>query len=110
MQAAIDETDRRRDKQRQFNLQHNIEPKGISKSITDIMQVAIPGSGLPGFTKNYSKVGEPSAEYKAMSPKQIGKKLKQLEEAMYKHAKNLEFEQAAKIRDEIKALQELALV
>ena len=110
MQAAIDETDRRRDKQRQFNLQHHIEPKGISKSITDIMQVAIPGSGLPGFSKSYAKVAESAAEYKVMTPKQLGKKLKQLEEAMYKHAKNLEFEQAAKIRDEIKALQEQALV
>ena len=110
MQAAIDETDRRREKQRQFNLQHHIEPKGISKSITDILQVAIPGSGLPGFTKKYDKVAEKSAEYKVMNPKQLGKKLKQLEDTMYKHAKNLEFEQAAKIRDEIKALQEQALV
>jgi excinuclease ABC subunit B len=110
MQAAIDETDRRRDKQHQFNQLHHIEPKGISKSITDIMQVAIPGSGLPGFSKSYGKVAESKADYQAMSPKQLGKKLKQLEDAMYRHAKNLEFEQAAKIRDEIKQLQERALV
>ncbi len=110
MRAAIDETDRRRDKQRAFNLQHHIEPKGISKSITDILQVSIPGSGLPGFTKNDAKIAEKSAEYKVMTPKQLGKKLKQLEETMYKHAKNLEFEQAAKIRDEIKVLQERAMV
>jgi len=106
MQAAIDETDRRRDKQRQFNLDHHIEPKGISKSITDILQVAIPGSGLPGFSHSYDKVAEFAPEYKVMSPKQLGKKLKQLEETMYKHAKNLEFEQAAKVRDEIKRLQD----
>jgi excinuclease ABC subunit B len=55
-------------------------------------------------------VAEHAADYKAMTPKQLGKKLKQLEDAMYQHAKNLEFEQAAKIRDEIKMLQEQILV
>jgi excinuclease ABC subunit B len=112
MQAAIDETDRRRDKQRLFNQAHNIVPIGIQKSVTDILQVSIPGAGWSSHSHKYgqsasnSKVAEKSAEYKAMSPKQLSKKLKQLEDAMYLHAKNLEFEQAAKIRDEIKLLQE----
>ncbi len=116
MQAAIDETDRRRDKQRQFNEDHQIVAKGIQKSVTDILQVAIPGAGWSSHSHKYSsgqaynKVAENLAEYQAMSPKQLSKKLKQLEELMYKHAKNLEFEQAAKIRDEIKELQERALV
>ena len=110
MQQAIEETDRRRDKQRQFNIDHHIEPATILKSITDILQISIPGSGLPGSDKKISKVAEYPADYKAMSPKQLGKKLKQLEDEMYRYAKNLEFEQAARIRDEIKVLQEQILV
>jgi len=107
MQQAIEETDRRREKQREFNIRHHIEPATILKSISDILQVAIPGSG--GANKVLGKIAEYSADYKAMTPKQSAKKLKQLEESMYQHAKNLEFEQAAKIRDEIKALQEFML-
>jgi excinuclease ABC subunit B len=116
MQAAIDETDRRRDKQRSFNQDNNIVPIGIQKSVSDILQT-IPGAGWSNHSHRYGsrstgerKVAEPSADYITISPKQLGKKLKQLEEAMYKHAKNLEFEQAAKIRDEIKGLQERAMV
>ena len=110
MQQAIEETDRRREKQHQFNIEHHIEPATILKSITDILQISIPGSGLPSGDKKLSKVAEYSADYKAMTPKQLGKKLKQLEDAMYQYAKNLEFEQAARIRDEIKVLQEQILV
>ncbi|HEY8035874.1 MAG TPA: excinuclease ABC subunit UvrB [Methylobacter sp.] len=110
MQQAIDETDRRREKQHKFNIEHHIEPKTIFKSVTDILQVSIPGAGMTNANTVLSKVAEFPADYKAtMSPKQAGKKLKQLEDAMYQHAKNLEFEQAAKIRDEIKVLQGLML-
>ncbi len=110
MQQAIDETERRREKQRNFNIEHHIEPATIYKSVTDILQISIPGSGLPSGDKKISKVAEHAADYKAMTPKQLGKKLKQLEDDMYRYAKNLEFEQAAKIRDEIKVLQEQILV
>jgi excinuclease ABC subunit B len=110
MQQAIEETERRREKQHKFNIEHHIEPATILKSITDILQFSIPGSGAPSGDKKLGKVAEYSADYKAMTPKQLGKKLKQLEDAMYQHAKNLEFEQAARIRDEIKVLQEQILV
>ena len=109
MQQAIDETERRREKQHEFNLKHGIEPATILKSITDIMQVAIPGSGTTS-AKALSKVAEYAADYKTMTPKQLGKKLKQLEDDMYRYAKNLEFEQAARIRDEIKVVQEQLLI
>jgi excinuclease ABC subunit B len=109
MQQAIDETDRRREKQSTFNTEHHIEPATILKSITDILDVAIPGSG-GAYARALNKVAEPSADYKAMTPVQLGKKIKQLEETMYRHAKNLEFEQAARVRDEIKVLQDQMLV
>ncbi|WP_415878354.1 excinuclease ABC subunit UvrB [Methylomonas sp. TEB] len=104
MQLAIDETERRRDKQEAFNKEHNIQPKTIFKSVTDILELSIPGSG-GSISNARAKVAEPAGNYKAMTPKQAAKALKQLEEKMYQHAKNLEFEDAARIRDQIKLLQ-----
>ena len=99
MQQAIEETNRRRDKQQSFNTKHNITPVSVSKAITDILQTGL-ASNEP-----LKQVAEPKASY-TISPEQLGKKIKQLENQMYQHAKNLEFEQAAKLRDEIKRLQE----
>ncbi len=107
MQQAIEETERRREKQHHFNCEHHIQPTTVYKSVTDILQLAVPGSGVSG--KTLAKVAEAAADYKAMTPKQLSKALKQLEERMYQHAKNLEFEQAAKLRDEIKTLQDFML-
>jgi excinuclease ABC subunit B len=104
MKQAIDETERRRNKQIAFNKEHNIQPKTIFKSVTDILELSIPGSG-GSISSARAKVAEPAVEYKAMKPKQAAKLLKQLEEKMYQHAKNLEFEDAARVRDQIKLLQ-----
>ncbi len=104
MRQAIEETERRREKQIQFNRRHGIEPKTVFKSVTDILEVAIPGAGTK-VAKVDSKVAETLADYHALSPKQAAKKLKKLEDQMYQAAKNLEFEEAARIRDEIKLLK-----
>lgn len=101
MQLAMDETERRRAKQQAFNLENNIQPRSVKKSVTDIMELSIPGAGHSGRLK----VAESTADYSVSDPKQLAKSLKQLEDKMYQHAKNLEFEEAARVRDQIKQLQ-----
>ncbi len=107
MQRAMDETERRRNKQIAFNKEHNITPKSIRKSITDIMEGAVPGSR----GRQRQKVSEPKSGYTtepalASSPDEIARQIKKREEAMHNQARNLEFEQAAKTRDEIISLRE----
>jgi len=108
MRRAIDETDRRREKQIEHNQRHGITPKTILKSIADIMEGAYPGA--PMTAKSYAKVAEEEAEYAELTPKQMAKRIRQMEEQMYRHAKDLEFEEAARIRDMIKTLQDRGLV
>jgi excinuclease ABC subunit B len=108
MAQAIEETQRRREKQHEFNLRQGITPTTVFKSVTDILEIAIPGAGLNQSAK--SKVAEQQTTYKSLSAKEKEKKLAQLEEQMYKHAKNLEFEEAARVRDEIKQLQAEMLI
>lgn len=103
MQRAMDETERRREKQLTFNSEHGITPQGIKKSVEDILE----GAYTPGAKSRQAskRVAEPSkdyvVDYQKLSPKELGKRLSQLEDKMYEAAKNLEFEQAAKYRDEI---------
>jgi len=104
MRQAMDETERRREKQHQFNLKQGIQPTTIYKSVTDIMALEVPGSGLSMANMGH-KVANSAAEYKALTPKQAAKQLKQLEKEMYQYAKNMEFEAAAIIRDKIKLLR-----
>lgn len=108
MAQAIDETQRRREKQIEFNQQQGITPTTIYKSVTDILELTIPGAGLNQTSRR--KVAEESASYKGLSAKDKEKKLVQLEDQMYKHSKNLEFEEAARVRDEIKQLQAEMLI
>ncbi|TVO75808.1 excinuclease ABC subunit UvrB [Sedimenticola selenatireducens] len=108
MQRAIDETNRRREKQVAHNLEHNITPQSIIKSVTDIMEGARPGG--PMSAKRYARVAEEVAEYSAMTPKQMAKRIQDLEKQMYQHAKDLEFEEAARIRDQLKSLQDKGLL
>ncbi len=106
MQRAIDETERRRAKQLAFNEANGIVPKGIKKDIRDIME----GAAVPGARgkRRAAKAAEDSGRYEAelRSPADITKRIAQLEERMLKLARDLEFEAAAKLRDEIQQLRE----
>ncbi len=105
MQRAISETDRRREIQRLYNKEHGITPKGIEKAIKVILETSEEFS--PQARERAERVAEEAAVYQTLSPKQLAKQLKKLEEQMYQHAKNLEFEEAARVRDKIKHIQEV---
>ncbi|AAU91562.1 excinuclease ABC, B subunit [Methylococcus capsulatus str. Bath] len=109
MQQAIDETERRRAKQIAYNERHGLTPRGITKSVTDILEVSIPG-GSAGSRKQAARVAEPGAGYKVAKPSEAARLIKQLEEKMYAHARDLEFEEAARLRDEIQRIRESALM
>lgn len=99
MQRAISETERRRQKQAEYNHIHHITPRSVKKHIRDILEGA--RSDIQPSSVNYLKVAERQSQYAHLSPKAIGQKLQQLEKMMLNHAKNLEFEAAAQCRDEI---------
>ncbi len=104
MDKAIKETDRRREKQQAHNKANNITPKGVVKMISDVMEMGY----KPGQSKSQYdmlKVAEETGNYHKMSAKEVAKEIKQLETKMYKHATNLEFEEAAKIRDQVDSIK-----
>ena len=104
MRRAIDETERRRAKQVAFNTARGIVPRGIRKTIRDLIDgVAAERSG-----KDDLKFAQQAAEVEAMSEKDLGKRIKLLEKQMLEHAKNLEFEKAARVRDQLALLREQA--
>ncbi|MBY0572375.1 MAG: excinuclease ABC subunit UvrB, partial [Undibacterium sp.] len=102
MRRAIDETERRRNKQLAFNTANNITPTGIVKRIKDI----IDGVYNVDDAREDLKVAQEQAKYELMSEKQISREIKRLEKQMLDHAKNLEFEQAAKVRDQLATMKE----
>ncbi len=111
MQAAIDETDRRRAKQVEYNLAHGIVPASIVREITDVMEGARFDAGSePTRGRGARKVAEPAQDYHLLTPSQIATKIRQLETQMYKHAQDLEFEDAARLRDEIHRIREQGLI
>ena len=113
MQAAIDETDRRRAKQVEYNTLHGITPKSVLRPITDVLEGARSeaaekesrgkGKGRGG------RVAEEAVDYRTLEPAQIAKRLQALEQKMYQHARDLEFEDAAHVRDQIRQLKEASL-
>lgn len=105
MERAIGETERRRVKQKAHNKKHGITPTGIKKSIMDVMGV--------GYEQRHQqetlKVAEQQAQYAHMSTKDMSKEMDKLEKQMHKHAQDLEFEEAAAVRDKINQLKVLWL-
>ena len=104
MRRAIDETERRRAKQVAFNAEHGIVPQGIRKQVRDL----IDGVVSDRAAKDDLQRAQAAAEVEALSEKDLGKRIKLLERQMLEHAKNLEFEKAARIRDQLALLREQA--
>ncbi|WP_374362627.1 excinuclease ABC subunit UvrB [Pseudoduganella danionis] len=102
MERAIGETERRRAKQIAFNEANGIVPRGVHKVIKDM----IDGVYSPEQVTEELQVAQQTAKYEAMSEKQISKEIKRLEKAMLDHAKNLEFEKAAQVRDQLHVLKQ----
>jgi excinuclease ABC subunit B len=101
MQRAIDETDRRRNRQLQYNIEHGITPQSIVKAVQDVME------GARGRTEGEGRIGVgPGEGDLLLGPEQAIKRIKKLEAEMYKHARSLEFEEAARIRDQIERLRQ----
>ena len=109
MDRAINETERRRTKQLAFNEQHHITPKSVRKSVADILEGAV----IPGRKKGAKAqkgAGVPAADYQQpTTPEAMAATIKKLEAKMMEHSRNLEFEQAAAVRDEIILLRDRVL-
>ncbi|MCP4212864.1 MAG: excinuclease ABC subunit UvrB, partial [Halieaceae bacterium] len=112
MERAMAETSRRREKQLAYNEKHNITPVGVTKSVQDIMEGA---RRMPTRSKSRAKeAGEPKVAYGAelenLTPSALARKIKQLESQMHEHAMNLEFEEAAALRDQLAELKQAAFL
>ncbi|AEK58478.1 MULTISPECIES: excinuclease ABC subunit UvrB [Acidithiobacillus] len=102
MARAMEETERRRNKQIRFNAEHGITPKGIVKPVADILEGVYRRNGSGARTK----AAEPTPTYADVKdPRALAKRIRELEETMHRHARNLEFEQAAALRDQIRILE-----
>ena len=108
MQKAIDETDRRRAKQVEYNAEHGITPQSVQRAVMDVMEGAREAPEARGRGKA-RRVAEPREDYAALSPAQAAARIKELEQQMYQHARDLEFEEAARIRDQLHRLREATL-
>ena len=106
MQRALDETERRRSKQQAFNAEHGISPQTIRKQVADIMEGA---RAAPGRGRGRRRVAEEHPEWEGMSEDELLRKANRLEQQMYRHARDLEFEEAARLRDEIERIRRAGL-
>jgi len=109
MQKAIDITEERRAIQIAYNEKHGITPTGIIKGVRDVLEAGY-GDKHSRKTVELQKVAEENAQYQAMTPKQLARTIEKLEKQMYEHSRNLEFEEAAKVRDELERIKQLVLI
>jgi len=109
MERAMKETERRRLKQEAYNKEHNITPIGIKKAIHDVMEGAYADTSVRGRLFPSRKVAEKGEDYVAMSAQELTRKMSTLEKQMFEHAHNLEFEEAARVRDKIHEIKEIIL-
>ena len=104
MRRAIDETERRREKQQAYNRVHGITPRGIEKAVNDVMEGAVVKEHARA--RDFARVAEEVAHYGRLNPEQLSREMGKLERQMHEHARNLEFEEAARLRDEIRRMAE----
>lgn len=109
MQRAMDETERRRIKQQAYNEAHGITPTSVKRAVHNVMEGAYSENSVRGkmFPKN--RIAEDKLEYAKLSPEALSAKISKLENQMYEHAHNLEFEDAARLRDLIHELRDMSL-
>jgi len=103
MKRAMDETARRREKQVAHNEKHGIQPKTITKSVADIMEASVPGGSA--IARKYRLAAEEGADYEVIDPIKAAREIKKIEKEMYALARDLKFEEAAKLRDRLRRLQ-----
>ena len=108
MQRAIDETERRRTKQIAFNAANGIVPKGVHKKIKEMIDGVYSAAAAKQMLEGAQGLSQEAAKVEGMSEKQISKEIKRLEKLMVDHAKNLEFEKAAQVRDQLTVLKQQA--
>ncbi|MEE8495378.1 MAG: excinuclease ABC subunit UvrB [Xanthomonadales bacterium] len=108
MERAMVETERRKTKQIAYNKEHGITPQTIRKNVTDIMQGAYDNTSRRG--RRYARVAEAGGEYEDVTTENLGKAIAEMEKKMFKHAELLEFEEAARVRDQIHQLKDRVLL
>jgi excinuclease ABC subunit B len=109
MKRAMTVTNERRERQEIFNAERGITPTTISKHVTDILEANYEHKPGQTYSTAVRKVAEERAEYQSMKPEKLLKEIEKIEKQMYEHARNLEFEEAALLRDRLEEIKMVTL-